>query len=75
MKNLHHKAEKKSVEIRQALVQETLIWRIGNRLRKTFVKTCYRRMIRLYCWPKSHGLPFQAQILLLAESGDADVKA
>ncbi|CCF89203.1 putative uncharacterized protein [Salmonella enterica subsp. enterica serovar Senftenberg str. SS209] len=25
MKNLHHKAEKKSVEIRQALVQETLI--------------------------------------------------
>ncbi|APT78526.1 hypothetical protein CW298_2040 [Salmonella enterica subsp. enterica serovar Muenchen] len=25
VKNLHHKAEKKSVEIRQALVQETLI--------------------------------------------------
>ncbi|ESE91556.1 hypothetical protein SEH50133_04311 [Salmonella enterica subsp. houtenae serovar 50:g,z51:- str. 01-0133] len=25
MKNLHHKAEKKSVEIRQVLVQETLI--------------------------------------------------
>ncbi|ECI4492335.1 hypothetical protein DPT70_15085 [Salmonella enterica subsp. enterica] len=34
VKNLHHKAEKKSVEIRQALVQETLILRIGNRLRK-----------------------------------------
>ncbi|ESE83239.1 hypothetical protein SEI61121_14968 [Salmonella enterica subsp. indica serovar 6,14,25:z10:1,(2),7 str. 1121] len=25
VKNLHHKAEKKSVEIRQALIQETLI--------------------------------------------------
>ncbi|MDI5349332.1 glycosyltransferase, partial [Salmonella enterica subsp. enterica serovar Kentucky] len=25
LKNLHHKAEKKSVEIRQTLVQETLI--------------------------------------------------
>ncbi|MCR5947321.1 hypothetical protein D6T91_15585 [Salmonella enterica subsp. houtenae] len=34
MKNLHHKAEKKSVEVRQAPIQETLIWRIGKRLRK-----------------------------------------
>lgn len=75
MKNLHHKAEKKSVEIRQALVRKPLSDAQVIVCVKTFVKTCYRRMIRLYCWPKSHGLPFQAQILLLAESGDADVKA
>ncbi|EAS6116455.1 hypothetical protein EAN74_14395 [Salmonella enterica] len=72
VKNLHHKAEKKSVRLsfRKPLSDAQVIVCV-----KTFVKTCYRRMIRLYCWPKSHGLPFQAQILLLAESGDADVKA
>ncbi|EBI9231717.1 hypothetical protein DLA64_11220 [Salmonella enterica] len=34
VKNLHHKAEKKSVEIRNAPVQENLICRTGKRLRK-----------------------------------------
>ncbi|ECC8922472.1 hypothetical protein DUQ00_12390 [Salmonella bongori] len=34
VKNLHHKAEKKSIEIHKALYQESLICRVGKRLRK-----------------------------------------
>ncbi|RNL77148.1 hypothetical protein D7I40_08675 [Citrobacter sp. MH181794] len=34
VKNLHHKPEKKSVEIQQTFVLQSLAYREGNRLRK-----------------------------------------
>lgn len=34
VKNMHHKPEKKSVEIDEAFILQTLAWRGGNRLRK-----------------------------------------
>lgn len=41
---------------------------------KTFVKTCYQNINQLYCGPfPKFGPSFR--VVLLAESGDADVKA
>ena len=34
MKNLHHKPEKKSVEIRKVFIRQSLVQHEGNRLRK-----------------------------------------
>ena len=34
VKNMHHKPEKKSVEIHETFILQTLAWRGGNRLRK-----------------------------------------
>ncbi|QUJ04930.1 hypothetical protein KCP78_12515 [Salmonella enterica subsp. enterica] len=41
--------------------------RTGNRLRKTFVKTCYRRDDSVILLAEVHGLPFQAQGVLLSQ--------
>ncbi|HAS1880845.1 TPA: hypothetical protein I4G87_25305 [Enterobacter hormaechei subsp. xiangfangensis] len=61
MKNMHHKAEKKSVENGESFIAQPLRGVEVNVCVKSFVKTCYRRTIQLYCCPSSNRTAFSGQ--------------
>jgi hypothetical protein len=74
MKNLHHKPEKKSVEIAE-LYSQSLAWREGNRLRKILCQDLLSQNDSVILLAVVQRDCLLGRNLLLAESGDADVKA
>ncbi|AST80975.1 hypothetical protein CI104_18720 [Citrobacter farmeri] len=76
MKNLHHKPEKKSVEIRKVFIQQSLVQCEGNRLRKFLCQDLLSQNDSVILLPVvQQDRLLRPKILSLAESGDADVKA
>jgi hypothetical protein len=76
VKNMHHKPEKNSVETGQGFIPQTLAWRAGKRLRKIVCQDLLSQNDSVILLPVVHqDCLFRAKIYLLAESGDADVKA
>ncbi len=76
MKNMHHKAEKKSVENGESFIAQTLAWRGGKRLRKIVCQDLLSQNYSVILLPVvQQDCLFRPKIYLLAESGDADVKA
>ena len=76
MKNLHHNPEKKSASWRKAFIPQALVWLEGKRLRNFVCQDLLSQndSVILLAVVQQDCL-FQVKILLLAESGDADVKA
>ncbi|AUZ67551.1 conserved protein of unknown function [Citrobacter amalonaticus] len=76
MKNLHHKPEKKSVEIRKVFIPQSLVSCEGNRLRKFLCQDLLSQNDSVILLPVvQQDRLLRPKILSLAESGDADVKA
>ncbi|EGT4256422.1 hypothetical protein D8W73_20525 [Citrobacter amalonaticus] len=76
MKNLHHKPEKKSVEIRKVFIHQSLAQYEGNRLRKILCQDLLSQNDSVILLPVvQQDRLLRPKILSLAESGDADVKA
>lgn len=76
VKNMHHKAEKKSVETDESFIAQTLAWRGGKRLRKIVCQDLLSQNYSVILLPVvQQDCLFRPKIYLLAESGDADVKA
>ncbi|PNP32847.1 hypothetical protein AL525_002645 [Citrobacter amalonaticus] len=76
MKNLHHKPEKKSVEIRKVFIPQSLVPCEGNRLRKFLCQDLLSQNDSVILLPVvQQDRLLRPKILSLAESGDADVKA
>ncbi|WP_299998259.1 hypothetical protein [uncultured Cedecea sp.] len=77
LKNTHHAHEDKSEKQESFLLQRILISCLGNRLRKNLDQALPPESISVYTTsrrPKGHPI-IAIKSLLLAESGDADVKA
>ena len=76
MKYVHHKPEKKSVENGEGFIAQTLAWRQGKRLRKIVCQDLLSHNYSVILLPVvQQDCLFRPKIYLLAESGDADVKA
>jgi hypothetical protein len=72
VKNLHHKPEKKSVSGAEGFTAQTLVWWRGNRLRKIVCQDLLSHFLSVILWAVPEKGP---SLKVLAESGDADVKA
>ena len=72
----HHNPEKKSASWRKAFIPQALVWLEGKRLRNFVCQDLLSQndSVILLAVVQRDCL-FQVKILLLAESGDADVKA
>ena len=63
VKNMHHKPEKKSVEIHETFILQTLAWRGGNRLRKIVCQDLLSQNDSVILWAVAQkGPPFRAVI-------------
>ena len=67
VKNMHHKAEKKSVENGESFIAQTLAWRGGKRLRKIVCQDLLSQNYSVILVARRPtGLPFQAKNLLVS---------
>ncbi|AXM04578.1 hypothetical protein C5U37_04545 [Escherichia fergusonii] len=76
MNNLHHKHEKKSITRHKRFIRQSLVLLEGNRLRKFLCQDLLSHNDSVILFAVVHqDRLLRPKILLLAESGDADVKA
>ena len=72
----HHNPEKKSTSRRKAFIPQALVWLEGKRLRNFVCQDLLSQNASVILLAVvQRDCLFQVKILLLAESGDADVKA